>query len=105
MVRLLDGTATSWRTDSLQEHWDGTPGDETDVGSIPTYAEVRGIPWKYNELVTGETELYDIITDPYELTNVASDPANAATVAALAVRLRELRPGWLASPSGAFVHQ
>ena len=42
MVRLLDGTAPSWRTDFLEEHWDGTPGDETDVGSIPTYAEVRG---------------------------------------------------------------
>jgi N-acetylglucosamine-6-sulfatase len=103
MVRLLDGTATSWRTDFLQEHWDSTAGDETDLGSIPTYAEVRGIPWKYNELVTGETELYDIVTDPYELTNVSSDPGNAATVAALAVRLRELRPGWPASPSGAFV--
>ena len=103
MVRLLDGTATTWRTDFLQEHWDSTAGDETDVGSIPTYAEVRGIPWKYNELVTGETELYDIVTDPYELSNVSSDPGNAATVAALAVRLRELRPGWPASPSGAFV--
>ena len=70
MVRLLDGTAPSWRTDFLEEHWDGTPGDETDVGSIPTYAEVRGTPWKYNELVTGETELYDIVADPFELTNV-----------------------------------
>jgi len=105
MVRLLDGTATSWRTDFLQEHWDGTPGDETDVGSIPTYAEVRGIPWKYNELVTGETELYDIVADPYELTNVTSDPGNAATVTALAARLRELRPDWTGSPSGAFVER
>ena len=98
MVRLLDGTAMSWRTDFLQEHWDATPGDETDVGSIPTYAEVRGVPLKYNELVTGESELYDLLSDPFELTNVSSDPANAATVATLAARLRVLRPGWPASP-------
>jgi N-acetylglucosamine-6-sulfatase len=103
MVRLLDGTAPSWRSDFLEEHWDGTPGDETDVGSIPTYAEVRGVPWKYNELHTGEIELYDVLADPYELTNVASDPGNAATVATLAARLRVLRPGWPASPSGAFL--
>jgi arylsulfatase A-like enzyme len=98
MVRLLDGTETAWRTDFLEEHWDGTPGDETDVGSIPTYAEVRGVPWKYNELVTGESELYDESTDPFELTNVVGDSANAATVAALAQRLRELRPDWPPTP-------
>jgi arylsulfatase A-like enzyme len=103
MVRLLDGTVASWRTDFLEEHWDGTPGDETDVGSIPTYAEVRGTPWKYNELHTGEAELYDLPGDPYELTNVVTDPANAATVTAMAARLRELRPDWPSSPSGAFV--
>jgi N-acetylglucosamine-6-sulfatase len=103
MVRLLDGTTPTWRTDFLEEHWDGTPGDETDVGSIPTYAAVRGVPWKYNELHTGEAELYDELADPFELTNVVTDPGNAATVAALAVRLRELRPDWPASPSGAFV--
>ncbi len=105
MVRLLDGTTPSWRTDFLEEHWDGTPGDETDVGSIPTYAEVRGVPWKYNELHTGEAELYNELTDPFELTNVVTDPGNAATVAALALRLRELRPDWPASPSGAFVER
>jgi arylsulfatase A-like enzyme len=103
MVKLLDGTTPSWRTDFLEEHWDGTPGDETDVGSIPTYAEVRDTPWKYNELVTGEKELYDIIGDPFELTNVAGNPGNAATVTALAARLRELRPDWTGSPSGAFL--
>jgi N-acetylglucosamine-6-sulfatase len=94
MVRLLDGTAPSWRTDFVEEHWGA---------KMPTYAEVRGIPWKYNELFTGETELYDILSDPFELTNVASDPANAGTVALLAARLRELRPDWPSSPSGAFL--
>jgi arylsulfatase A-like enzyme len=94
MVRLLDGTIQSWRSDFLEEHWNGT---------IPTYAEVRGTPWKYNEYQTGESELYDETADPFELTNVVTDPANAGTVATLAARLRELRPGWPASPSGAFL--
>jgi N-acetylglucosamine-6-sulfatase len=103
LVRLLDGTTPAWRTDFLEEHWDGTPGDETDVGSIPTYAQVRTTPWKYSELVTGEHELYDVGADPFELTNVANEPGNAATVSALASRLRELRPDWTGSPSGSFL--
>src|SRR5262249_16032472 len=72
-------------------------------GTIPTYAEVRGTPWKYNEYQTGESELYDEIDDAFELNNVVTNPANADTVIALAARLRELRPGWTATPSGAFV--
>jgi hypothetical protein len=94
MVRLLDDTTQTWRTDFLEEHWNGT---------IPTYAEVRGVPWKYNELLSSEKELYDEGADPFELTNVVNVPANAATVTALAARLRVLRPGWPASPSGAFL--
>ena len=60
-------------------------------------------PWKYNEYQTGESELYDLTLDPFELTNVVTDPANAGTIATLAAHLRELRPGWPASPSGAFL--
>src|SRR5438477_363552 len=104
LVRLLDGTAPSWRNDFLEEHWDSTPGDETDVGSIPTYAEVRGEQWKYNEYVTDEKELYDEPNDPFELLNVVNDPGNASVVSDMAARLRVFRPGWpAASPSGAFL--
>ena len=94
LLHLLDGTAPSCRTDFLEEHWDSTPGDETDVGSIPTYAEVRGTQWKYNEYVTNEQELYDEIADPFELLNGVTDPGNASVVTSMAARLRELRPGW-----------
>ena len=103
LVRLLDGTAPAWRTDFLEEHWDGTPGDETDVGSIPTYAEVRGMQWKYGEYITAERELYDELADPFELANGVNDPGNASVAASLALRLREFRPDWPSSPSGAFV--
>src|SRR5262245_52725375 len=92
LLRVLDGTEASWRSDFLAESW---------PGSHP-WALVREVQWKYTELpVTPgnpatrfETELYDLVNDPYELTNVASDPANAARVTAMATRLRQLRPFW-----------
>jgi arylsulfatase A-like enzyme len=92
LVRVLDGTQPAWRTDFLAESW---------PTSHP-WALVREGQWKYTELplVPGdpatlfETELYDLVSDPYELTNVASDPGNAARVAAMAARLRALRPNW-----------
>src|SRR5262245_21055379 len=92
LVRVFDGTAPTWRTDFLAESW---------PGSHP-WALVREAQWKYTELpVTPgnpatlfETELYDLIADPYELNNVASDPANAARIATMAARLRQLRPNW-----------
>jgi arylsulfatase A-like enzyme len=63
---------------------------------------VREAQWKYTELpVTPgdpatlfETELYDLVSDPYEQTNLVGDPANAARVATMAARLRTLRPNW-----------
>jgi arylsulfatase A-like enzyme len=101
LVPLLDNSATTWRTDMLNEHWDG---------KIPTFAQVRGLftkpvktphIWKYVELVTGEKELYNEDTDPFELTNVAGNAGNAGLVAIMAARLRELDPGWTGSAAAA----
>jgi len=92
LLPLIDGTATTWRTDFLTEGWPrGHP-----------WATVNAGEWKYTEVplrpgspTTGfDTDLYDLATDPYELSNVAADPANATRVAAMATRLRELRPQW-----------
>jgi len=100
-VPLLDGSATSWRTDLLNEHWNG---------QIPTFAQVRGLftkpggtphVWKYVELVSGEKELYNLDRDPFELANVAGNASNTALVAAMAARLRELDPGWTGSAPSA----
>jgi len=44
--------------------------------------------------VTGETELYNLQTDPFELDNQTNNPAYAALKAQLAARLRQLRPAW-----------
>ncbi len=90
LVRLLDGSATAWRTDFLEEHWGG---------KIPTFAQVHGSPWTYTEYVTTETELYDQRADPFELRNVAGDPGRTTLAAQLAARLRELRPDWPVTPA------
>ncbi len=101
LVPLLAKTASRWRSATLNEHWNG---------AIPTFAQVRGKfrkpgdvkhVWKYVELVTGEKELYNEDHDPFELTNVVADPANAALVATMAARLRELDPGWAGSAQAA----
>jgi len=101
LAPLIANNATGWRTDMLNEHWNG---------KIPTFAQVRGAftksgdaahTWKYVELVTGEKELYNEDTDPFELTNVVTDPSNAALVAIMAARLRELDQGWTGSAQAA----
>jgi len=81
---VIDNTVGTWRTDVLVESYPyGHP-----------WAAVREAQWKYVELSTGEQELYDLNADPLELTSVARTPSNAARVAAMALRVRELRPGW-----------
>jgi arylsulfatase A-like enzyme len=83
--RVLDGTEAQWRSDFLTEgFWGG--------GRV--WASVRKQRWKYIEYPSGERELYDLATDPFELWNVAGLPGNAARGAALAARLRQIRPGW-----------
>src|SRR5262245_16316467 len=92
LVRVLDGTAPSWRRDFLTEGWPASH----------VWATVREEQWKYTELpvtpgdpgTTFEYELYDLLADPYELDNLAADPGNATRMAQMASRLRVLRPNW-----------
>ena len=90
---LLDNSAASWRTDFLNEHWNGKIPDDGLVKG-----QVNGTTWKYIEYTTtGERELYDLDVDPYELTNRWNDPACdtdascAAAKAALPPRLHQLQ--------------
>ncbi|HSP99291.1 MAG TPA: sulfatase [Candidatus Dormibacteraeota bacterium] len=92
LVRLVDGTAPTWRSDFLTEGW---PANHV-------WASVREADWKYTELpvtpgdplTAFELELYDLVNDPLELDNQANNPLYAARVAAMAARLRVLRPLW-----------
>jgi N-acetylglucosamine-6-sulfatase len=92
LVRVLDGTAPTWRSDFLTEGWP----------SSHPWATVHEGQWKYTEiplvpgdpLTTFEVELYDLVADPFELQNVATEPQHAPRIAAMSARLRELRPNW-----------
>ena len=99
-ARLLADGEPNWRQDFLYEQWLDADDEDNDLVP-PTLAEVRTEQWKYVEYKSDETELYDLINDPFELNNRTNDPAVADTKASLAARLRQLRPDW--SVSGAFL--
>ncbi len=88
LLPLLENKETIWREDLLLEHWPAEDG----VGSkIPEFYAVRNAEWKYVEYVTGETELYNLKTDPYELTNVTDQAEFAEIKKKLKIRLNELK--------------
>ena len=88
---MLDGTAPTWRTDFMTEGWP--------AGHI--WASVRDGLWDIELPLTPgdpgtafELDLYDLLTDPYEETSLHNDPQHAARIAAMATRLRQIRPNW-----------
>lgn len=86
IVPLLHGmTPSDWRNLALVEHHgqdlDPTDPDmpETNSGNPPTYEALRLPTAVYVEYTGGETEYYDIASDPFELKNLASTlPSNRA---------------------------
>jgi arylsulfatase A-like enzyme len=83
---LTDGT-TSSRSELLFEYF----GNDTTTALDQRFTAVRTSQYVYAEYENGETELYDLLADPYEMQNLVTDPAYAATVAQLKALLDLLR--------------
>lgn len=100
LVPLLRGQSEPWRTGVLLR-WagpvPGAPADPETGEAIPAFWAIRTARYKYVELATGETELYDLRSDPHELTNRARDPSTRQLVADLRDQLATLRNGSEAS--------
>ena len=108
LVPLLSGKAPStWRQAFLIQHGDpgrrpaaplATPTQQPRPGQPPRPRARRGMPdyqglrtrdYAYVEYMTGERELYNLLTDPYELDNIAGK-APQTLLAELSTRLDEL---------------
>ena len=88
---LLDGTAgPGWRS-SIESSFVAEKPDIPIWWSLVWRAVNGTRAWRYTEYETGETELFDQVTDPAELVNVAALPEHERTVEFLSRRLRSLR--------------
>jgi N-acetylglucosamine-6-sulfatase len=84
---LVGSSAGGWRREVLLRFKDD-PGQNTP----PTFWGLRTARYKYVETVeTGETELYDLSSDPFELRSVAERPEYAGVRDGLSERLAELK--------------
>ncbi|MBA3723701.1 MAG: sulfatase [Candidatus Levybacteria bacterium] len=88
LVPLIEGTATSWRSELLQR-WGG--GGGVTVGNPPNFFSIRTEQYLYIEYVNGEKELYDYAIDPYEVNNKAGKPEYATIQSDLVSRLTVLK--------------
>ena len=88
LVTLLEDPSAKWRDEILLEHW---PTEEGVGAVIPEFYAVRTPQWKYVEYSTGETELYNLVNDPYELVNLAGMGEYRDIQAGLAAKLFELK--------------
>jgi arylsulfatase A-like enzyme len=87
LVPILQDGSAAWRDALLIEHW---PTEEGVGSRIPEFYAVRTAEWKYVEYATGETELFDLVNDPYELQNLANSAEHAGIQAEMVGQLREL---------------
>ncbi|MFI6792569.1 sulfatase [Nonomuraea sp. NPDC050383] len=74
LVPLLRGQHPSpWRRNALVEF--ARPADKSSAAQtpVPDYQAVRTETHAYVKYATGETQLYDLVKDPYELHNLAAD--------------------------------
>jgi arylsulfatase A-like enzyme len=87
LVPLLKGNSPSWRSGILLESFMNKPKKSPNP---PPFSGIRTKTHKYIEYSGGETELYDLSSDPYEMENI-SHTADSALVSDLKSNLDALR--------------
>ncbi|MFD1932499.1 sulfatase [Nonomuraea mangrovi] len=91
LAPLLRGiTPPNWRRNALIEFSRPTNPDLESQTLVPAYSALRTATHTYVKYVTGETQLYDLTTDPYELNNLAAT-ADPGLVRDLQARLDLMR--------------
>jgi N-acetylglucosamine-6-sulfatase len=80
-----------WRF--MEENWQGPIPTPTGPKPFPapTNSAVRGLDFKYNRYVTGETEYYDLSRDPYELASKRVSGTRKENLDRLRTRVRNCR--------------
>jgi hypothetical protein len=63
----------------------------TSSAGLPGFEAIRTERYMYAEFITGETELYDLESDPFELQSLHDDPAFDTIKAELADHLHQLQ--------------
>ena len=86
LLPLLYSPEGVWRRQFLIEHM----RDRSQPIDAPTYCAVRTDRYLYAQYATGETELYDVLKDPFELDNRSGDLSFAAIRERLSGRLAAL---------------
>jgi arylsulfatase A-like enzyme len=97
--QALDGNSLVPLLNDPQSEWDHPVVMSSETDGI-RYDVVLDNDFRMTRLVTGETELYELATDPHEFTNLADDPDYAAVINRLSQHLTFAYPeipedGWI----------
>lgn len=84
-VPLLQNPGLSWRSSFLIEH------RKVSSTLVPDYAAIRDARYVYIEYKNGESELYDLVRDPYELVSKHNSPGYGGIKTALKQKLNGLK--------------